>query len=197
MDWASWSLVEWSFLISLIALAISLMALPTVFQMFCGGPNLQIELDDYEVENNKTLRCLIVNKPIRNRFLSGIGVIRQPTEILGKMTISEAGSGRIIADSIRTYLTTDKEHGPQVSLNSFLPARLLVAVCKKDRASFIVEPTGNLDSPKNIPLDRGRYRIVCTIYHSHYKKLKFTCEFLVGEALPDFYWTEQQARILQ
>jgi len=197
MDLASWSLVEWSFVLSLIALTISIMALPTVFQMLWGGPSLQVNLDDRQVENNKTLRCSIVNKPVKNRFFSGVGVIRQPTEILGEIAISEAGSGRIIADSIRMYLATEKEMGKQVTLSSFLPATLLVAICKEGGVSFIIEPSDNLDSSHNIPLERGRYKIMCTIYHSHHKRLKFTGEFLVGETLTDFYWTERQARILQ
>lgn len=173
------------------------MALPTVFQMLWGGPSLQVNLDDCQVENNKALRCLIINKPVQNRFLSFMGVVRQPTEILGQLKVSESGSGKIIEGSIRMYLVTEKEKGKQVTLASFRPASLLVAIHKQGGVSLLTDITEQLDSALNVPLERGRYKVTGTIFHSHDRKLKFVGEFLVGGTISDFYWTESQGRILQ
>lgn len=197
MYWPNWSLSEWAFLVSVIALLISIMALSTVFQMLWGRPSIQVDLDDCQVESNKALRCLIVNRPVQSRFLSLVGVTRQPTEIAGQLTVSEAGSGRIIAEAIRMHLTTEKEKGKQVTLTFFRPAVFLVAVYKDDGPSLLIDVTEQLDSPQNIKLERGRYRVTCTIYYSFNRVRKCAGEFVVGETTADFYWVEQQARILQ
>lgn len=197
MQWPNLSTSDWSLILSLIALGISIMTLPTVFQMFWGRPSLEVTLNEHQDMDIKALRCLIGNKPIGNRFLSLIGVIRQPTEILGQLTVSEAGSGKIIAGSIRMYLTTEKEKGKQVALASFRPAILLVAVYKDSGVSLLMDVDEQLDSPHNIKLERGRYKVTCAITYSHNRVLKCTGEFLVGETISDFYWTGVKPKILR
>ena len=68
-----------AFIISVLALVVALMALPTVFQMVFGKPRLKIHSKEY---HNRGLYCLIQNLQTSNKFLKSIGVKRDAVEEL-------------------------------------------------------------------------------------------------------------------
>ena len=178
-----WPTLDWSLVMSLIALGISIITLPV-----WGNPLLEASLNTHYAGDAKALRFYVGNKPIKNRFLRFIGVIRQTTEIVGQISVAEVGSGKILLPSSRVWLHTDKERGNQVSLASFLPALIIIAFYQNEEAILIVgdKPLKNLDSPENIKLERGRYRATCTISYTQHA-FEFSAEFVVGVTISDFF----------
>lgn len=172
-------------IVATLALVISVMALPTVFQMFWGGPIISVQLAVADLAGNgKVLRCYVVNEPVRNRFLRWLRIVRQATEVLADFSVVEAGSGTVILNRTRAKLRTDKEHALQVTVSSFLPAIVPIAV----HANGITEILRDDDSKAPITLDRGKYRISLDIIHSHDKIFGCSAEFAVGKTKDEIYW---------
>ena len=190
------SIEEWALLLSVIALGISIMTLPTVFQMFGGRPSLETTLDEQQDGNSKVLRVKVANRQVKNRFLRLMGVVRESADIVGQLTVAEAGSGKIILESARMWLTTDTDRGKQVILTPLIPARVLIALCRGNEVTLIVgEQSPNLDDPNNIKLDRGSYRVTGSIRYSH-RIFRFTADFLVGVTASEFYWSAARPKVL-
>ena len=183
---ATWSMDEWSFWLSIVALVISVVSLPATFQMLWGGPRLGAEVIDVYAGGVKALQVHVHNESVMNRFLRAMRVHREQTDIFGRFSVAEAGSGKIILGSTRIEFETEKENGRQVTLASFLPAIFVPAVYREDQVIIILDD--DLNSARNIKLDQGRYRITCSIYYLHCS-FKFTAEFLVGATISEFYWS--------
>src|SRR5215210_4585270 len=76
---------EWqwiSFGLSIIALVVGFVTLPSVFQMFWGGPDIKLEFkhDDEFERGIRWLRCEIYNRPIENKVLRVLRVRRAIAE---------------------------------------------------------------------------------------------------------------------
>src|SRR5271169_3673399 len=89
-------------IIASMALVFSIMALPTVFQMFFGKPNFRAEFGEFRDNGRRDLRFLIWNEPITNSLLKMLGVIRTPAEVTAEFSV-ERLSGEIVKTKIRNY----------------------------------------------------------------------------------------------
>lgn len=86
-----------AFIISIIALGVALMALPTVAQMVWGKPRLIITFHSQEVEGGKVMTCRFFNLPIAEGLKKKIGVRRMPIEdLMADFSIAEYGSNKVI-----------------------------------------------------------------------------------------------------
>jgi len=91
-------------LVSIIALALAIVALPTVFQMFFGRPQLRIVFEETDIDIGRRLECRIYNVAVQNRILKLIGVRRDQAVISTTFCVREAGSNVVLFDTARAYL---------------------------------------------------------------------------------------------
>lgn len=93
-------MAEWALLISALAFALSLIALPAALQMFCGKPDIQTSYRVIPVEDQLHLVCTLQNPPIKNKFLKALGIRRKTAEsVSAKYTIYDE-RGKIIAEDV-------------------------------------------------------------------------------------------------
>ena len=73
----------WAFIVSIIALVVALMALPTVFQMIWGRPKIFIQFTDTALSHIPSVRvlwCELTNPPMINPLLKRFFIRRMPAE---------------------------------------------------------------------------------------------------------------------
>jgi hypothetical protein len=93
-----------SFVVGVIALAVGVMAIPTILQMFFGRPRLIFEADDFTGPEGRILVIAIKNPPITNRFLRFVGVERETGDVIVFFDIQELGTGRLLVRSVTGLL---------------------------------------------------------------------------------------------
>lgn len=84
---------EW---IALAALLLGAMALPTVFQMFWGRPQITFWFNRVEDERDTLLLIHLQNFPIGNRVLSWMGVSREEAHFHVVVTVRDDGGNQIL-----------------------------------------------------------------------------------------------------
>lgn len=181
-------MVTAAFIISLIALGVGAMTLPTAFQMWWGKPRLELDLKAREIMGVQTLKCHITNGPIKNKFLRWLGVVRQSTDVLGMFQVSEAGSGKILASGVRAKFSSERDEGLryQATISSVIPIAAPIVVSKNGRTRIY---EGDADEHQDdIVLPRGRYKMTITIVHSHDVIERFRAEFVVGLKSEEVQW---------
>ncbi|MGD0353147.1 MAG: hypothetical protein ABSB38_06600 [Dehalococcoidia bacterium] len=83
-----------AFIISILALVVALMALPTVFQVFLGKPKLIIHFGVREVKGGKVLQGELYNPQIRSRLLQIVGIRRMVADdIVVRFSIKNGNDG--------------------------------------------------------------------------------------------------------
>src|SRR5712691_5616336 len=92
---------EW---IALVALVLALIALPTVFQMLWGRPQIEIRFLKHDIGNASALLCACHNRPISNRFFRALGVVRESADISVGFQIFDENMKKI-GDVIETEIT--------------------------------------------------------------------------------------------
>jgi hypothetical protein len=92
------------FIVGIIALLVSIMAIPTILQMFFGRPRLTFEADDFTGPEGRILVLAIKNPPITNRFLRLMGVERESGDVIAFFDIQELGTGKLIARTVTGLL---------------------------------------------------------------------------------------------
>lgn len=102
-------MLEWLALaLSVVALLLAAVTLPTTFQMWWGRPRLQIEFKRERVRSGVGLICRIVNVPIRRRVLRWLGVRRDTARGVGVTAeIRQSGSGQFVGRSQLTLTVAD------------------------------------------------------------------------------------------
>ena len=83
-------------LLGIAALVVAAMALPTVFQMFWGRPNITFLFTRQESERDTLLLVHLCNYPIGNRFLSGIGVRREDAHFHVRLTVKDSVGNQVL-----------------------------------------------------------------------------------------------------
>ena len=91
-------------IVSTVALLFSVMALPTVFQMFWGGPQLRFGFTEIDGADGRRLYCDISSTPVENWALRRLGVRRETAIITAQFRICEAGSNFVMQDTAQTRL---------------------------------------------------------------------------------------------
>jgi hypothetical protein len=171
-------------IIGSLALVISIMALPTVFQMFGGAPKLAISFDNAEHESARILRCYISNEPISSRLLKAMKVYRMPTDISVHFSIHESGSGKETGSVLAATIHTDKETGLAVSVTggTVPPARVNILAHGNEGAFF-----QKRDGTK-VSLSPGKYYVDIGIITSSQMAHGRRHAFVVGDKRLDTFW---------
>ena len=173
-----------SFVISLFALGISALALPTLFQMYWGGPSVKMETNESHVENWRLLRIYIYQPRIKNKFMRKVGVLRQPTDVQVRYEVFENPTGKLVLPAQFPKLKTDREHAPLVTLSGFFPAIIAIAGANGVGAYLF---TGD-DMSGNIPLATGRYKISITAIYAMHKEERKSFLFTVNHDSTYLVW---------
>jgi hypothetical protein len=167
-------------IVALVALGVSFMSLPTVFQMFCGRPKLRVEFEKSRLGDLTALRCHIWNDPIQSRFLRFIGVIRTPVDLSASFSI-ERTSGELVAPLVIPIISSERETSKQITLHQHgLPARIPIIVIKQNHAFVISE--------KEIALEPGGYLINLDFMLSNSNLHTYSEYLVIGETVDQSYW---------
>ena len=82
---------------SILALGVAIMTLPTAFQMWWGRPSLDVEFKTDRSTRAVALRCLITNELIATWWHRKAGVIRDAAhDVRGSFTIRKGGTNELI-----------------------------------------------------------------------------------------------------
>ncbi|WP_332445768.1 hypothetical protein [Dehalococcoides mccartyi] len=173
-----------AFIISLIALAIALMALPTVAQMICGKPRISIQYNVREDLGYRQLQGEIYNLPITKGVLNLLAVRRMTAEeVMVEWTIKESKSLREVfpgTDRKRNWDAGNVFRITRVASN--IPFKFdIVAAFDNGKQ---VKPSGD----PNIVLPIGRYRVDVQ-FSVEGKKISQYREFVVTNEHPYVDWT--------
>jgi hypothetical protein len=145
-------------ILGIIALIFSVMALPTVFQMFWGRPCVRIEFSSFE--SPKKLFCELHSVPITNRFLWRLGVRRESAIVSADFTIFEDGTNRVILDTARARLFDPADSDARGSLRAALGDEPLFFVClthvDNNRPAVAM---GSLPGQGPVSIPTGRYLV--------------------------------------
>jgi len=174
-----------AFVISIIALVVAIMALPTIFQMIWGKPKLMILFGVKEIPDGKILQCELVNPPIRNKLLKRLGIRRVTAEdIMGRFYIEEYGSRRVVfPGEVPKIITHNGTEGHQrIGLAaSFFPAIFgIVLSSYTDKRVYVFEEQETVLPP-------GKY---CACIHVTMEGKPFEKQrnFVVSQTHPFAYW---------
>jgi hypothetical protein len=174
-----------SFVISLVALGIGLLSLPTIFQMYWGAPIITLETNKSHKEDWHVLRIYVQQPMVENKLMRRLGVLRQPTDVTVRYEVIENPTGRLVLESQFPKLKTDKEYGRLVTLSGFFPAIFSVAT-KNGSEAFLISHDD--ENGNNIPLDAGRYNVVITAIYAMHKKKEKAFSFTVSRDCSYFAW---------
>jgi len=109
-----------SLTLSIIALVVALMALPTVFQMFGGGPKITFRFKP-SIEERPPIRITVVNERIKRWPLRVLRVRRESaSDVHVLITIQESGTGRQV-ETLRPLEGT-ADIGPNVAFDCLVVA---------------------------------------------------------------------------
>jgi len=173
--------------ISIIALILSVMALPTVFQMFWGRPKLAADFWGLEGSAGKRFTCNITNAPVRGRILRRLGVRREPAVIFADFQVCEAGTNRILLDMTRVPLIDlagDANEGSlRATLGDHMPVAFVCIVHPTEGDAYAVNVHRNMKTV----LPPGRYRVNVDVICGD-RVFKASREITVGTRLSQTYW---------
>ena len=96
--WSRPDALQWVWIgvaFSIVAAAIGLIVMPTVFQQFWGAPRLRVEYGFYSRNRMHHLRCSIVNDRVHNRFLRFMRVRTTAAEVVPQVMITPEGGGSL------------------------------------------------------------------------------------------------------
>ncbi|MFC0240382.1 hypothetical protein [Rhodopseudomonas telluris] len=163
------------------------MAAPPLFQMIWGKPNVSIELKKSDLSGRGVqIRCYISNKPVTNRFLRTIGVVRQATEIFGDYSVSEYGTGKSIIHFERALIGTDRDNASlQATLfPATMPARF-VLIAHLNELPAISISHNHPDQGTIIPA--GKYVARVKVFTGDHSVISAEREFIVGPTPTETY----------
>jgi hypothetical protein len=183
---------QWAgFILSVVALLIGVMALPTVLQMFHGGPRLEVEFAAAigAQGGEKWLSCHIFNRPVKNSVLRCLGVRRESlASVFVVFDVCKDGSLKYVASSVPVIrvIASNGIQGKSVSLPvSDLPAEFPIVVARTD-GTAVVE---RFDEGRQ-PLAPGRYRVEVQIVAGEMRiRRKAAFAVGIGDGLAGCYWT--------
>ena len=175
-------------IISIVALAISIMAFPTALQMFFGGPRLSVDFQEMDSDIGQRLVCMIYNIPIKNRALHMIGVKRDPAIISANYQILESGTNRVLLDTARGYLIdiggNINQGVPRATILDDSPVSFACLLHKQADAEAVAM---NLDTKQQVVLPPGRYRVEIAV-RSGSTEFRGSREVSVGATPTTTYW---------
>lgn len=172
--------------LSLVAVVLAFMTLPTVFQMVWGQPRLTTEPTDRSIRRDrnrdaKSLDCCIYNLPIENPILRAIGVRRSAIEDLYVLyAIKESGSGRVIQAELEGEL---EGHGGGPHRRIRVPSSGLPVMFRV----LLHEPSGEALIADEITIPPGSYIVDISILASD-EIVQESFRFIVGTRPSETHW---------
>jgi hypothetical protein len=172
-------------IISIVALMVAIITLPTIFQMIWGRPKLMVRFDVIDRGAHRWLIAQIFNYPIKNRFLRLLGVRTEVAEdVNARVIIKEGHSQKVISSvvaDIKTY--TGLPDAQRICLPaSIFPAAIGIVEVKSNRDKAIVYD-------KRIHLKTGSYSVSVEVVSS-YKTILAQGDLLVTDNHPFIFWDD-------
>lgn len=164
------------------------MAIPTVFQMIWGRPNIEIMFtESIDARNEKYLQCQIINRPLENRLLRKLGVYRRSIDDVHFLfSVMDTKTSKMVVTDIHAYIYTTQIGKPMPSVflpASTIPAMINLVKTKDDIYTNTIAPYG----AKNIQLQIGKYCAIIRIRTSE-KEKEYHRNFYVGNKQQDLHW---------
>lgn len=173
-----------AFVISLCALVVAVMTLPTVFQMLWGKPRIKYRFGKTDDKDGMVLSCELINKPITNHILKILGVRRVPVMVMVSFQIFEEGTKKPVYTGVIPHIVTHSGAIAQrVMLNSSIaPITVpIILVRKKDGKVFQSE-----DELREA-LPTGSYYVKLTLTEDGDTRITHR-RFDVSDRYPYAYW---------
>jgi hypothetical protein len=173
--------------ISVLALGLGLMALPTVFQMFWGRPKLTFEADEFMGTEAKILVIAIKNQPIKSRFLRKLHVEREIGNVLAFVDIQEHGTGKFLVRALPGLLNCapTREQGLLTRALPGFTVGLTVIATKDGKATIVSGHTEKL-----LPIGPGEYVAFATIVRGD-EDYKLMQSFRIGKLDHETIWYQR------
>ena len=181
----------WALIISILALGVAIMALPTVFQMVWGRPNIGVTFIDTtdKKAHRKYLHCQIINYPLENRYLQKLGVYRRPIDDVNIFfSVEDVEKHKIVVADIMATIYTTQNDKPMISVSlpvSNIPAMINLVEARDDGYTNTMAHY----EAKNIQLPVGEYCAVVKVKTSEIEK-EFHRNFFVGNEQEDLHWED-------
>ncbi len=177
-----------SLVISIIALVVALMAIPTILQMFFGRPHLNFEADDFTGPEGKILVIAIKNLAVKSRLLRLMGVERETGDVNAFFDIQELGTGKIIARAVTGLMQTThlREIGLQARSAPGFTVGLTIISSRNGQAAVV---DGRQELPPT-PLSNGHYIAHIAVVRGQ-NTYRIDQSFRVGNADHETVWYER------
>lgn len=179
--------------ISILALVVAAMTLPTMFQMVWGKPKIAQRFVAVDEPLSITLVCEVRNEPIRNGILKRLGIRRSPTIVTASSQLFEQGTNKPQRNVVIPHIITHDGHLGQRAIveSSISPITIPIAfVRKKDGKVFqydspYFETVDDLQNP--LPIGAYTIKVVLTIEDVDLTTFK---NLRVADKYPYAYWED-------
>ena len=171
-----------AFLISLLALVVALMTLPTAFQMWWGKPAVSVECTTDRRESGVGLKCLIWNRPVKG-WRKKLAYRETANNLCIIFTIRD-GKGELVGSMIRP--TINVENGTpsvRVDLHAGLPG--IAVMCLQETGQQEAEIN---DESKNITVGSGEYKCELKVVWDR-GSTTIKKRFIIGKSIDETYWS--------
>jgi hypothetical protein len=178
-------MVAASLILSIIALIVGVVTLPTVFQMWFGRPRIETKVRHQEWSDQKRFICEIYNSYIDSKVLRTIGVSRDDVTISAGYEILEAGTNRTVVNQNRAMLYPLSDVGSKglrIRLEDAFPAAFVCMIYTNGKL-FV-----QLDNGEEKELSSGRYIVHVVIATKHEGDLLFRHGIIVDRNRETTQW---------
>ncbi len=168
-----------------------MLALPTLLQIFLGGPQLSKEFETYDEDGTRLLLVFLKNRPVK-RPLGRFALVKRDTvqSLTATFQIVEAQSKSIIVPIHQARISSDADPPDTERYRVTLPptfsvgASITVAIWNAANGRAEIPPTRRKAS---VPLDVGTYeaRLIVHVDGTRNNEAK---GFTVGRTPEDLLW---------
>jgi hypothetical protein len=174
-------------IIAILALGLGAMALPTVFQMFWGRPDIRAEFVETIDEHGKRLTCYLVNRPV-GVFLSKLGVRRDAGSVFADFVVREVGNDRVAVDTTRALIRDVSaweagEGALRAAVHSPFPVGFPILFHRFGHEAVVIDLLHNT----RVTIAPGRYCVAVAVSEGNTLR-EFRHEFSVGVTTEQTYW---------
>src|SRR4030043_449437 len=183
-----------AFIISILALIVAVVVLPTAFQMIGGRPKIIINFEDWTTitgKQDRVLQCDLQNEPIRWGILHWLGVRRMTADDVSvRFLITEEEGRKPIFNGLyeRVLNSPSGTESRHISLPpSIASASFGIVEVKKGKVMFRNEGNDFIFIPKGNGLKPGIYSVIIFLLVDGNETQKEK-NFVVTKKPPFAYW---------
>ena len=181
---------QWAFIVASIALVVSLMSLPTAFQMFFGRPTIRFAFVPHQLSQTPTqtvLWCEITNPPLQNGVLRLLRVHRDPAEDVLVSCVLRDDASPTIVSPIRSWLAPSPDAKATLPRTVIPPTKVpfllpIVTIDIKAKTTSI-EQVGK----EQTILKHGLYRVEVSVTVEGVQRFEVTAKLSVIDNDPYAY----------